>query len=92
MIIRILGEGQYDVANDQIDELNALDDRVQSAVEADDATAFAPALGALLAAVRRLGNPVAEDTLVASELVLPSPDAELAEVRSLLSDEGLIPD
>ena len=91
MIIRILGEGQYDVADGQIDELNALDDRLLAVVESDDATAFAPALVALLDAVRRLGRPVAEDVLVPSELVLPDADADIARVRELLSDEGLIP-
>lgn len=39
-----------------------------SAVEADDAAAFASALHALLDCVRRAGSPMAEDTLVASEL------------------------
>jgi hypothetical protein len=92
MIIRILGEGQYDVADDQIDELNALDDRLLTAVEADDAVAFAPALRALLESVRRIGKPMAQDALVPSELVLPAADTDLARVRALLSDEGLIPD
>lgn len=91
MIVRILGEGQYDVADDQIDELNVLDDRLMSAVESDDEAAFSRALHALLGAVRRPGSPVAENALVASELVLPDADTDLALVRSLLSDEGLIP-
>lgn len=92
MIIRILGEGQYDVADDQIAGLNALDDRLLSAVESDDAVAFDPALRALLESVRRIGKPMAQDALVPSELVLPDADTDLARVRALLSDEGLIPD
>jgi hypothetical protein len=92
MIVRILGEGQYDVADERIGELNELDDRLLSAVESDDAVAFAPALHALLDAVRRVGNQVVDHMLVASDLVLPDADADLARVRSLLSDEGLIPD
>jgi hypothetical protein len=92
MIVRILGEGQYDLADAKLAELNTLDDRLLAAVEADDTAAFAPALSALLDSVRRLGSPVAEDALVGSDLVLPDADADLADVRSLLSDEGLIPD
>ncbi|EME61688.1 PspA-associated protein PspAA [Amycolatopsis decaplanina] len=91
MIIRILGEGQYDVADDRVDDLNALDTRLLAAVESDDDTAFAPTLRDLLGAVRRLGTPVAEATLVTSGLVLPAADADLAEVRALLGDDGLIP-
>lgn len=91
MIIRILGEGQYDVTDTRIDELNALDTRLHAAVESENTTAFVAALQALLAAVREFGVPLAADTLVASELVLPSDDSDLAQIRALLSNEGLIP-
>lgn len=91
MIIRILGEGQYDVADEGIDRLNALDDDLLAAVESGDGSAFESALGRLLSAVRGLGTPLAVDALVSSELVLPAADAALDEVRALLSDEGLIP-
>jgi hypothetical protein len=91
MIIRVLGEGQYDVADDRLDELNTLDNHLLAVVEADDAATFAPMLRELLAAVRRLGTPLADGTLTASELVLPAADAEIAEVRALLGDDGLIP-
>ena len=91
MIIRILGEGQYDVAGDQLDELNMLDNRLLTVVESNDEAAFAPTLRELLAAVRRLGTPLADDTLSMSELVLPAADAEITEVRALLGDDGLIP-
>lgn len=91
MIVRILGEGQLDVPDAALDDLNALDDELQQACEAGDEARFGGALNALLARVRQLGTPVPDETLVPSELVLPSADAGLAEVRDLLGDEGLIP-
>ncbi|TNC24143.1 PspA-associated protein PspAA [Amycolatopsis alkalitolerans] len=91
MIIRILGQGQYDVAEDRIEELNTLDTELQVAVDAGDTAAFATALRALTGAVRKLGAQLPEDSLVASELVLPGEDSSLEHVRALLSDEGLIP-
>jgi hypothetical protein len=91
MIVRILGEGQFDIADEHLGELNLLDDRVQSAAEAADEPAFAAALGALRDAVRRAGSPVPVDALIASELVLPAQDTSLEEVRALLGGEGLIP-
>jgi hypothetical protein len=91
MIIRILGEGQYSVDGVHLDELNVLDSQLQTAVEATDLDAFDRALAGLLAAVRRLGTAVPDDSLSASDLVLPSADADLAGVRALLGDEGLIP-
>jgi hypothetical protein len=91
VIVRILGEGQLDVPDAELDSLNALDDAVQAAVEADDDDAFAQSLAGLLARVRDVGRSLPDDDIVPSDLVLPSADASLAEVRELLGDEGLIP-
>ncbi|MGW4018307.1 MULTISPECIES: hypothetical protein [Rhodococcus] len=91
MIIRILGEGQYEVAEEHLDDLNTLDERLMAAIESDDPNAFAQALQDLLVVVRRVGRPVAAEALAVSELIVPGADAELAEVRALLGDDGLIP-
>src|SRR5438270_346380 len=61
------------------------------AVEAGDDDAFNAALSGLLAKVREIGVPLPDDEIVPSDLVLPTADASLAEVRELLGDEGLIP-
>ena len=91
MIVRILGEGQLDVPGSALDALNALDAALHEACDANDAEAFDHAIGELLAKVREVGTPLPDDHIVASELVLPSADASLAEVKELLSEEGLIP-
>jgi hypothetical protein len=91
MIVRILGEGQYDVSDDALDRLNELDAAVERAVEASDEEAFGGALAALLDGVRTVGVPHAADSLDESDLILPPADASLEEVRDLLGDEGLIP-
>jgi hypothetical protein len=93
MIVRILGEGQWNVADDGLDPLNELDAEVEAAVEAGDQDRFTAGLAALLDAVRRTGTPLPDESLVDSDLILPPSDATLEEVRALLSDtdEGLIP-
>ena len=91
MIVRILGEGQFEVAESELDSLNQLDGAVESAVESGDTEAFTAALTALLDGVRRVGSVLAVDSLEDSDLILPPSDATLEEVRELLSDEGLIP-
>ena len=91
MIVRILGEGQYDVADAALDRLNDLDGAVEQAVEAGDEETFATALTALLEGVRTVGVPHDLDSLDESDLILPPSDADLAQVRELLGDEGLIP-
>ncbi len=91
MIVRILGEGQFDVPDSALTELNALDEGLVTAVEAGDDDGFSVALGQLLAGVRAAAAPHPPDALDPSDLVLPGPDTTLDEVRELLGDEGLIP-
>jgi len=91
MIVRIMGEGQLEVADEHLDRLNALDADVESAVESGDETRFGAALAALLGEVRSVGTEVDPGFLHDSDLILPPADATLEEVRSLLGDEGLIP-
>ena len=91
MIVRILEEGQFEVADEELAALNRLDDEVEAAVESGDRAAFARSMAALLDAVRSTGTPLAAEALQDSDLILPPADATLEEVRDLLSDEGLIP-
>ncbi|WP_405945258.1 hypothetical protein OHA44_38105 [Streptomyces sp. NBC_00144] len=90
MIVRIMGEGQWTVAESNLDVLNALDSQVVSAVEDHDEEALGGALAALLGKVREVGTSLPDDAQEASDLVLPPSDASLDEVREKLSDSGLI--
>jgi len=92
MIIRILGEGQWDVADQHLEALNALDEALEKAVESGDETMFKVEMTALLDAVRMQGDRLEDDSLEESDLILPPSDATLEEVRGLLTDEGLVPD
>ncbi|MEV6501349.1 PspA-associated protein PspAA [Streptomyces prunicolor] len=91
MIVRIMGEGQVRLADSHLTELNKLDNILLTEVQNGDVPAFRQTLQALLAKVRELGDPLPDDSLEPSELILPAEDATLEEVRDLLSDDGLIP-
>lgn len=91
MIMRILGEGQYEIADEHLNRLNELDSTLQSAADAGDEAAFTTTLSALLDAVRSLGAPLPDEEIAPSDLVLPDESTSLTQVRQLLSDEGLIP-
>ncbi len=91
MIVRIIGEGQFEVPDDYTDELNRLDTDIVRAVDAGDQQAFTNGLDGLLAGVRTVGKELPADYLGPSDLVLPGPDATIEDVRAMLGEEGLIP-
>ena len=91
MIVRILGEGQFDIDDAVTSELNRLDTELEAAVNRNDAAAFTAALQGLLDQVRAQGSPLPVDSLEESDLILPPQDASMDEVRRMLTDEGLIP-
>ncbi|MEV6315154.1 hypothetical protein [Streptomyces sp. NPDC051776] len=91
MIVRIMGEGQVELADRHFAELNKLDDELLAEMESGDEAGFRRTLTALLNEVRELGEPLPDDSLEPSELILPAPDATLEEVRETLSEDGLIP-
>jgi hypothetical protein len=91
VIVRILGEGQFDLTEADMDAIQGLDAELEQAVNGDDDAAFRAALSALLAKVRESGRRVADDELEPSDAILPGEDAHVDEVRELLTDEGVIP-
>ena len=90
MIVRIMGEGQFELPDESMERLNELDDALEAALE--DEQSFPAALTALLEGVRASGSRIADEELVTSDVVLPAAEATVDEVRALLTDEGLIPD
>lgn len=89
MIVRILGEGQYEVDESAAAKLDALDDELDAAVEAHDDVAFKSALSRSVEVVKESGTPVPEDSLHPAEVILPFADADVAEVLQLLADGHL---
>ena len=86
MIVRILGEGQFQVADDLAARLTALDAELDAAVEKTDDAAFHAALRAAIQLVRESGTTVPDDTFATADFILPFSDATLGEVRKLLAD------
>jgi hypothetical protein len=89
MIVRILGEGQFELDKAQAERLTVLDAELTATVDRGDEAGFKTALTAAVAAVRSTGTAVPHDSLAASEVILPSPDASLDEVRRLLAQDGI---
>jgi hypothetical protein len=92
MIVRISGEAQYEVPDDQAERLNDLDNQAVAAAQSGDEAKFKDLWDQILALVTNECRPLADDELVESDVILPPRDVTLAEAASEFTGEGLIPD
>ncbi|HEY3001635.1 MAG TPA: hypothetical protein VGJ44_04740 [Kribbellaceae bacterium] len=90
MIVRIMGEGQWKLADESVAELNEVDSQLEAAVSASDQDGFEQSFAALLELVRGKGEKLPDDALHDSDVILPPVDSTLAEMRELISGDGLI--
>lgn len=88
MIVRVLGEGQYELDAEHVERVEALDATLSQALAAGDEAWFAKALDSLLAEVRHNGRPVEPGTIVPSDLAVPAEGSTIAEVRALLDEDA----
>lgn len=91
MIVRLMGEGQWRVADRVAEELNAIDSLLDADVRGGDAGEFEAHLAAMHELVKTKGAAVPEHELVPSEALVPPIGITIEELRELLGDEGLIP-
>ena len=92
MIVRVSGEGQFKLPDEDAERLNELDNRAVSAVEQGDETGFKELWSQMLEIVSSDGNAVSDDELVESDVILPPRDISFEEARGEFTGEGLIPD
>lgn len=92
MIVRVMGNGQYDVDDEVAKGLNDLDGQAEQALEAGDEEQLREILRRMAEQVRANGARLADDDLKPSEAIVPPDDLTLDEARQLFDGEGLIPD
>ena len=92
MIVRIATESQYHLPDEDAQRLNELDNQTVEAVEAGDEERFLQLFQEMLELVRRDGNPLGDDELEESDVILPPPDTSMADAAHEFTGEGLIPD
>jgi hypothetical protein len=92
VIVRISGEGQFNLPDEDADRLNELDNRAVSAVEQGGETGFKELWSQMLEIVASDGNAVPDEELVESDVILPPRDISFEEAKGEFSGEGLIPD
>ena len=92
MIVRISGEGQYELPDEDAERLNELDNRAVAAVDQGDQTGFQELWSQMLELVKSDGNEIDGDELVESDVILPPRDISFAEAEAEFTGDGLIPD
>ena len=93
MIVRISGEGQFKLPDEDEERLNELDNRAVSAVEQGDEGGFRELWSQMLEFVSADGrNALPDEELVESDIILPPRDITFEEAQGEFTGEGLIPD
>ena len=91
MIVRISGEGQFRLPDTHAERLNELDNRAVEAVDRGDEGGFQELWDQMVDLVEQEGEPLPDDELVESDVILPPRDVSFAEARGEFTGEGLIP-
>jgi hypothetical protein len=92
VIVRIAGEGQFRLPDEDADRLNELDNRAVAAVEQGDETGFRELWSQMLELVASDGNALDDEELTESDVILPPRDVTFAEAKGEFTGDGLIPD
>ena len=92
MIVRVAGEGQFRLPDEDAERLNELDNRAVSAVDSGDEAGFRELFMQMLDLVKTDGQDLDGDELAESDVILPPRDISFAEAKAEFTGEGLIPD
>ena len=89
MIIRIMGEGQYNVKSSLFDNLNKIDNTIVDYVQKGDEQGFRKNLTNLIGTIKREGKKIDDRELVESDIIVPPADMTLKEARDVFKGTGI---
>ncbi len=92
MIVRIVTAGQFRLDDELLTRLNDLDNRLVEVVDQGDRDAFHTLFEQMQDLVRLGGQPLSEDELVPSDVVIPPPDTTFEEAADHFVGEGIFAD
>jgi hypothetical protein len=92
MIVRISGEGQYRLDDNEAARVDELRGKALAIVDSGNEDGFADAFATLLDYVRTNGTLLGDDELEGSDVILPPADYSFHEAGREFTGEGLIPD
>ena len=92
MIVRLMGEGQYELDRKYLDEVNKIDNNIVKIVKNEDEKVFKTEFKKLSDYVRRNGKKIPDDVIKPSDCIIPPSDLTLDEAKRIFAGEGLFPD
>lgn len=96
MIVRLMGEGQYELDKKHMDVVNKIDNNIVKIVNRGDEKAvkitFKIEFKKLNDYVRRNGKRIPDEFITPSDIIIPPADLTLEEARKIFKGEGLIED
>lgn len=92
MIVRLMGEGQYEIDKKHVDEINKIDNDLVKIVNQGDEKTFKVEFKKLTDTVRKYGKPLSNDILKPSEVIIPPSDISIEDAKKIFKGEGLIKD
>jgi hypothetical protein len=92
MIVRLMGEGQYELDKKHMDELNKIDNNIVKIVNKGDEKTFKAEFKKLIDYARKNGKKLEDKTIKSSDIILPPADLTFEEAKKIFSGEGLLPD
>ena len=92
MIVRLMGEGQYELDIKYMDEVNKIDNNIVKIVQKEDEKAFKNEFKKLSDYVRKNGKKISDNIIKPSEIIIPPFDLTLDEAKMIFAGDGLFPD
>lgn len=90
MIVRVSGEGQFELDEAEAKQLDQRDRHLVEAINDGDMERFRTELADTIRFVEENGTPVPHDRVIPSEIIIPPRDIDLDEARQFFTDEGLM--
>ncbi len=91
-IVRIMGEGQFEVDESLLERLNELDNQIVEEVRRDNESRFRALLHEMIGLVKSESRPLPHERIVQSDVIIPPADLSLEEAKKIFKGEGIIPD
>ncbi|VVB94603.1 Uncharacterised protein [uncultured archaeon] len=92
MIVRLMGEGQFEIDSKHLDEMNRIDNNIVKIVVKGDERAFKSEFKKLIDYVHRNGKKMPDNILKPSDIIIPPADVTVKEAQEIFKGEGLVPD